>query len=604
MTLARIGRASALPLACTIAALGLTACAVPPVGWTTPGGDLANTRHSPLRQITSDNVAQLVPAWRFDTGAPRGQEGGALVVGDTLFLHTPFPNRVFALALADQRLRWTYSPTQSAEVPSLMCCDVVSRGLAQADGRVFVQLADTSLVALDARTGRELWRVANGDPRRGETASNAPLVVHPPRSSGVGTLVLTGIAGGEYGVRGHLSAYDAASGHLVWRGYNTGPDDELLADPATTMTWRDGRMQPVGADASLGSWQGAQWRQGGGTTWGWFAADEALGLVFHGTGNPGTWNPVQRPGDNRWSNALMARDLATGRLRWVLQLTPHDEWDYDGVNEPILFDAPDPARAEGPPRRLLAHFDRNGFAYLLERASGALLRADKFEPSTNWASHVDLAHGRPVVDPRRSPQAQGEDVRTDGICPAAIGAKNQAPAAYDPARGLFFVPMLRLCMDFEPFQVDYTAGQPYVGASYTLHPAPGADDQLGALLAWDPLEGRAAWTVPEPWPLWGGVLSTASGLVFYGTLDGHLKAVDAGSGRLRWTSPPLPAGVVGNVHSWAWQGRQYVGVLTGAGGLAADPEGIGKLRGDERPGSPPPVSPGAFVVFALPEPSP
>ena len=557
--------------------------------WLMPGGDAANTRHSALRQITADNVGRLQPAWQFATGAARGQEGAPLIVDGVMLVHTPFPNEVRAVALSDRRVLWTYRPTQQAQVASLMCCDTVSRGLGYGFGKVFVQQADATLVALDARSGKLVWRTSNGDPLAGATATNAPHVFD--------RVVITGISGGEYGVRGYLSAFDVDTGRRIWRGYSVGPDAEMLMDPARSMTWRDGRLQPVGADSSLRSWRGDAWKTGGGTTWGWYAYDPALRLVYYGSGNPGTWNPLQRPGDNRWSMSLWARDIDTGRVRWVYQMTPHDEWDYDGVNEPILFDA---AGADGRPRRLLAHFDRNGFAYTLDRASGELLGAEKFDPSVNWASHVDHFSGRPVVVAERSPEQHGEDQTTPMICPPAIGAKNQAPAAYNSALGLFLVPTNHLCMDFEPFHIDYTAGQPYVGASITMHPVPGDEGALGAFIAWDAVTGRRVWAHREASPVWGGALSTASGLVFYGTLDARLKALDARSGRELWVSPPLPSGVVGNVISWLDGGRQYVGVLTGVGGLANDPDGLGKLRHTPAPATGAAPSQGVFVAFVLP----
>lgn len=569
----------------------LAACAAVPRAVTNT--DDANLRTSTLTQITPENVAQLQPAWQFETGAARGQEGAPLVVGATLYLHTPLPNTVFAIDLADHHVRWRYTPQQAAGIASLMCCDVVSRGLAYGTvagrGRVLLQQADTTLVALDADTGAVVWRTQTGDPKTGATATNAPRVFEH--------YVITGVAGGEYGVRGYIAAYDLADGHEVWRGYSVGPDQDLRIDPLRTMTWQDGRLIPVGENSSLKTWQGDQWQLGGGTTWGWYSYDPALRLLYYGSGNPGTWNPLQRPGDNKWTNALWARDLDTGRVVWVYQMTPHDEWDYDGVNELLLFD-----QAEGahPPRKLLAHFDRNGYAYTLDRASGALLGAEKFDPSVNWASGIDLHSGRPQLNPAYSPAHNGEDTTTAGVCPPAIGSKNQAPAAYSAGLGLFFVPGNHLCMDIEPFQVDYRAGEPYVGASIRIHPVPGDEAALGRVTAWDAALGRARWIHREPLPVWSGTLATASGLVFFGTLDARLKALDAKTGAELWQSPPLPSGVVGNVSSWAYGGRQYIGVLTGIGGLANDPDGIGGLHPSTAPAAP---SRGAFVVFALPVPS-
>lgn len=585
------------PLWAALAAAGAVAACTsaplqtppPPGEWVVPGGDLANSRHSALAQITPANVGRLTLAWQYETGAARGQEGAPLVQDGVMIFHTPFPNEVQAVRLADRRRLWTYRPQQDAGVVPLMCCDVVSRGLAQGFGRVFLQQADGTLVALDRNDGHVVWQAANSDARLGATATNAPQVFDH--------YVVTGVAGGEYGVRGHLSAYDAHTGRLAWRGWSVGSDADLILDPQHSMTWRDGRLQPVGPDSSLASWTGPAWQTGGGTTWGWTAYDPRLRLVYYGSGNPGPWNPVQRPGDNRWTNALWARDIDTGRVRWVYQMTPHDEWDYDGVNEPLLFDGPE---LPGHPRPLLAHFDRNGFAYVLDRATGELLSAEKFDPSVNWATHVDRTSGRPVVDPAHSPQHQGEDITTRGVCPPAIGAKNQAPAAYDGALRRFFVPTNHLCMDIEPFHIDYTAGQPFVGASVEMHPVPGDESARGAVVGWDADTGRAAWRHAEAEPVWSGVLSTASGLVFYGTLDGHLKALDARTGQLLWASPPLPSGVVGNVVTWRDRGRQFVGVLTGIGGLAADPDGLGRMRTGGSPAAATP-SRGAFVAFALPE---
>lgn len=559
--------------------------------WSSPTGNAANTRHSPLTQITPANVGRLQPAWHYATGAPRGQEGGPLIVGDTIYLHTPFPNKVVALDLADRSVRWTYAPKQDAEVAPLMCCDVVSRGLAYGRGKIFLQQADATLVALDARSGAVLWQARHGDPRSGATSTNAPQLFDK--------YVVTGISGGEYGVRGYIAAFDADTGRLAWRGYSVGPDADMLVDAEKTQTWRDGGMHSVGPDSSLNSWKGEQWKLGGGTTWGWYSYDPQLRLMYYGSGNPGPWNAVQRPGDNRWTNALWAREIDTGRVRWVYQMTPHDEWDYDGVNESILFDGRD---AGGRERRMLAHFDRNGFAYTLDRETGEPLLAEKFDPSVNWASHVDKPSGRPSVMPARSPAHNGEDVTTSGICPPAIGSKNQAPAAYDAALGLFFVPTNHLCMDMEPFHIDYTAGQPYVGASVSMHPVEGSEGTLGNFIAWDAVRGRVAWSHAEASPVWSGALATASGLVFYGTLEAHLKALDSRTGAVLWTSPALPSGIVGNVTSWQFGGRQFVGVLTGTGGLANDPEGIGGFKRNDGAVQPKAPSRGELMVFSLPSP--
>lgn len=531
--------------------------------------DYANTRYSPLKQIDAGNVGRLRVAWTFSTGVLRGHEGAPLVVGDVMYVHTPFPNVVYALDLKNEgRILWKYEPRQKKDVAAVMCCDLVNRGLAYADGLVFLHQADTTIVALDAKTGAKRWSVANGDPALG--ASNTATVM-PVKDK-----LIVGISGAEAGVRGHLSAYDLKDGHLVWRAYSTGPDADMLFDPEKTTELG----KPLGKDSSLKSWSGDQWKIGGGATWGWFAYDPKLNLVYYGTANPATWNPSQRPGDNRWSDTIIARDADTGVARWVYQMTPHDEWDYDGVNEMILTEQ----EVDGKPTPLLTHFDRNGFAYTLNRETGALLRAGKYETTANWASGIDLdpkspTYGRPKRDPAFSTEREGEDVTYTGICPSSLGAKNQQPAAFSPQTRLFYVPVTHMCMDYEPFHVDYVPGQPYVGATLSMHPAPGTAGSTGAFLAWDALKGEAVWSKPEQFSVWSGALATAGGIVFYGTLEGWLKAVDAKTGQELYRFK-TPSGIVGNVTTFLQGGRQYVAVLSGVGGWA----GIGLAAGLSDPG--------------------
>ncbi len=345
-----------------------------PSDWASQAGDYANHRYSTLDQINAKNVGNLQVAWTMSTGVLRGHEGSPLVIGNTMYIHTPFPNNVYAINLADQTYKWKYEPKQDATVVPVMCCDTVNRGLAFGDGKIFLQQADTTLVALDATTGKVDWTVKNGNPKIGETNTNAPHVF--------GSVVLTGISGGEFGVRGRMQAYDIKTGKLLWKAYSTGPDEEMLIDPAKTMTWTNGKMAPVGKDSSLKTWKGDQWKIGGGTTWGWYSYDPKLNLVYYGTGNPSTWNPNQRPGDNKWSMTILARDLNSGMAKWVYQMTPHDEWDFDGVNEMVLADV----KMGGKEVPALVHFDRNGFGYTMNRATGELLVAQKYDPNVNWAT--------------------------------------------------------------------------------------------------------------------------------------------------------------------------------------------------------------------------
>jgi PQQ-dependent dehydrogenase (methanol/ethanol family) len=554
-----VAAAVALPVA-ALANPELDKLSKDPKNWAMQAGNFANQRYSELKQINKTNVNKLQVAWIFSTGVLRGHEGSPLVVGDTMYVHTPFPNNVFALDLETQKIKWKYAPKQDPAVIPQMCCDTVNRGVAYADGKIFLQQADSMLVALDANSGKVVWSVKNGDPKLGAVNTNAPHIFKDK--------VITGISGGEWGVRGFLAAYDIKTGQQVWKGYSTGPDDEMLMDPNSTMTWTDGRMQPVGADSSLKTWKGDQWKIGGGTTWGWYSYDPALNLLYYGTGNPSTWNPAQRPGDNKWSMTVWARDVDTGKVKWVYQMTPYDEWDFDGINEMILADI----NVKGQDRKVLVHFDRNGFGYTLDRVTGELLVAQKYDPAVNWATHVDMKSGRPQVVSKYSTAQNGPDVNTKGVCPAALGSKDQQPAAYNPKTKLFYVPTNHVCMDYEPFAVEYTAGQPYVGATLSMFPAPGGT-HMGNFIAWDASEGKIVWSKPEKFSVWSGALATAGDIVFYGTLEGYLKAVDL-NGKELWKFK-TPSGIIGNVFTYSHRGRQYVGVYSGIGGWA----GIGMAAG-------------------------
>ena len=431
-----------------------------PANWVTWGGDYAGTRYSKLSQINKNNVNTLQPVWTFSTGMLRGHEGGPLVIDDVIYIHTPYPHKVFALDQEKQSIIWeyNYSPdagTDISQVISVMCCDVVNRGLAYGDGKLFLAQGDATLVALDAKTGKVVWKIKNGDPKSGMTSTNAPLVIKDK--------VITGISGGEFGVRGFIAAYNMKDGSLAWKGYSVGPDADMLIDPNKTTSL----LKPVGKNSSLKTWVGDQWKIGGGTTWGWYSYDPKLNLMYYGSGNPSTWNPAQRPGDNKWSMTLWARDVDTGAARWVYQMTPHDEWDYDGVNEVVLVDQ----MIKGKQRKTLVHFDRNGFGYTLDRVTGELLVAETFDKAVNWATHVDMKTGRPQVVAKYSTHQNGEDENTEGVCPAALGSKDQQPVAYSPQTKLFYIPANHVCMDYEPFEVEYTAGQPYVGATLSMFPA-------------------------------------------------------------------------------------------------------------------------------------
>ena len=545
-----------------------------PKNWAQQSGNYAGTRHSKLNQITAANVGSLKVAWTFSTGVLRGHEGSPLVIGNTMYLHTAFPNNVFALNLDDEnKIIWKYSPKQDPSVIPVMCCDTVNRGVQYADGKILLHQADTSLVALDAKTGKELWKSVNADPKKGETGTGAPIIIKDK--------VIIGVSGAEFGVRCHVTAYDLNSGKRVWRAYSMGPDSEILVDPAKTMSLG----KPVGADSSLKTWNGDQWKNGGGSTWGYMAYDADLNLFYYGTGNPSTWNPAQRAGpdgkqiDQKWSMTMFARNPDTGMAAWAYQMTPFDEWDYDGINEPILADID----VGGKTRKTAVHFDRNGFGYTWDRATGELLVAEKYDPKVNWATNVvmdpkDPQYGRPQVVSKYSTFQNGQDVNTKGICPAALGTKDQQPAAFSPVTGLFYVPTNHVCMDYEPFKVSYTAGQPYVGATLSMFPAPDSHGGMGNFIAWDAGKGKIVWSKPEQFSVWSGALTTDGGVAFYGTLEGYLKAVDQKDGKELFKFR-TPSGIIGNVFTYEHKGKQHVGVFSGVGGWA----GIGLAAGLTNP---------------------
>jgi lanthanide-dependent methanol dehydrogenase len=527
-----------------------------PKQWVMTGRTYDLQRYSPLDQITTANVKNLHAAWSFSTGTLRGHEGNPLVVGSVMYVHSSFPNKVYALDLSKPGAPqiWQYTPEQDANVIPIACCDVVNRGLAyHPSGKLYIELLQGDLLALDAKTGKKIFQVKSADFHKGETMTNAPIVIK--------NVVITGISGGEFGVRGRVTAFDAMDGHELWRAYSTGPD----ADVKISGTPNANYPSMTGKDLGVSTWQGDEWQHGGGTTWGWYSYDPTLNLFYYGSGNPGTWNPDQRPGDNKWSMSIWARNPETGEVKWVYQMTPHDAWDYDGVNEMVLTDQ----TIGGKEVKALTHFDRNGFGYTLDRTNGKVLVANPYGP-VNWAKSIDLTTGRPIEDASKRTTAKGN---TEGICPAAIGFKDQQPSAYSPKTKLFYVPTNNICMDYEGVEVKYAAGQPYVGAIVRMFPGPGGN--RGAFIAWDPREGKIVWSDKENLASYGGALTTGGDLVFYGTMEGWLKAVDQKTGKLLWEYK-TPSGIIGNPMTYvAPDGKQYVAVLSGIGGWA----GIGVAAG-------------------------
>jgi lanthanide-dependent methanol dehydrogenase len=515
--------------------------------WSMPGKNSALTRYSELVDITSTNVKSLQPVFTFSLGVNRGQEAAPLVVDNSLYVVTAYPNILYALDLAQPGapLKWKYEPKPSPAAQGVACCDVVNRGAVYSGGRLFFNTLDGFTIAVDAGSGKEIWRTKMGNIHLGETMTMAPLVAKDK--------VIVGNSGGEMGVRGWIAALDVADGAIVWKAYSTGPDSEVLIGAEFRPLYDRYR----GKDLGVSTWPAEKWKQGGGTVWGWVSYDPELNLIYYGTANPGPWNPEMRPGDNLWTAGIFARDADTGEARWFFQWSHHDVSDYDGVNESILLDL----EIKGEPRKVLVHPDRNGYVYLLDRVNGEFISAHPFAFITS-SKGVD-ATGRLIYNEEKHPET-GKTVRD--ICPAAPGAKDWQPAAFSHQTGLLYIPHNNLCMDFKAGNVGYIAGTPYVGAEVHMKAGPGG--HRGEFSAWDIIDGKEVWTITERFPVWSGALATAGGLVFYGTMEGWFKAIDARSGELLWQFK-TSSGVIGQPTTWrGHDGRQYVSVLSGVGGWA------------------------------------
>jgi PQQ-dependent dehydrogenase (methanol/ethanol family) len=515
--------------------------------WTSPGKDNGVTRYSGLTDITAENVAQLRPTWTFSTGVLGGHEGQPLVVDDTMYVVTPYPNVLYAFDLGeeDYPLRFKYRPDVNPASVGVACCDSVNRGAAFADGKIVYNLLDGRTVAVDARTGEELWKTKVADLAAGETITMAPLIA--------GNRVLVGPSGGEFGIHGWLKALDLDTGEVLWTARNMGPDEAVLANPNSFKPFYD-----AGTELGTETWSGDSWQQGGAPVWGWLSYDPELDLVYYGTGNPGPYNADQRGGDNKWSASVLARRPGDGSLVWAYQFTPNDNWDYDATAENILTEL----TIGGEQRKVLVHFDKNGFAYTLDRATGEVLVAEPYV-EVNWAKRVNLETGRPDVVPDKLTGTSRGMVRN--ICPNLEGGKSPAsPASYSPKTGLFYVSTNNLCMDWQSSDAAYIRGTPYVSADVPYIPGPG--DHLGAFIAWDAATGQRVWAIKEKFPVWSGSVVTAGDVAFYGTLDGWFKAADAKTGELLWKFK-VGSGVVGAPITYrAPDGKQYVAVYAGIGG--------------------------------------
>ncbi|WP_140636845.1 PQQ-dependent methanol/ethanol family dehydrogenase [Methylibium rhizosphaerae] len=501
-------------------------------------------RYSPLRQVNTGNVGKLVPAWAFSFGGEkqRGQESQPVIHDGKMFVTASY-SRLFALDAATGRKLWKYEHRLPDGI--MPCCDVINRGAALYDNLVIFGTLDAQLVALNQDTGEVVWKEKVDDYAAGYSMSAAPLIVDG--------LVLTGVSGGEFGVVGRVEARDAKTGALVWTRPTVEGHMGYTYDP-------DGNRKENGVSGTAGkSWPGDLWKTGGAATWLGGTYDPKTGLAYFGTGNPAPWNSHLRKGDNLYSCSTVAIDVKTGRIVWHYQNTPNDGWDFDGVNEFVTFDM------DG--KRVGGKADRNGFFYVNDAATGKLLNAFPFVRKVTWATSIDLATGRPNYvaenrpgDPTSATEGKG---RTVFAAPSFLGGKNQMPMAYSPDTKLFYVPANEWGMDIWNEPIAYKKGAAYLGAGFTIKTL--NDDYIGALRAIDPKTGKIVWEQKNGAPLWGGVLTTAGNLVFWGTPEGYLKAADAKTGKVVWQFQ-TGSGVVAPPVTWEQDGVQYVSVVSGWGG--------------------------------------
>ena len=532
-----------------------------PNGWASYGRGLDNTRFSPLKQIDTKNVGSIKLAWAFELGSLRSNEASPLVIGDTMYVSTSWgPKYVYALDAKTGQQKWKYEPEIPDDVLQYACCDVNNRGVSYADGKLFVGRLDGKLSAVDAATGKELWTADVVDYKQGSVITSPPLVVK--------NLVVTGFGGGEYGARGSLQAYDIQTGKQVWK------------------TW----TIPGPGEPGNETWKGDSWQHGGGAAWLVGSYDAKTNTVLWGTSNPGPWNSGVRStgnGDygkltNLYSSSTIAFDGDTGKIKWAVQGTPEDAWDYDGVNELVLADLK--IGGQDTPTYLKA--DRNGFFYVVNRETGKILSAEKYVP-TNWAEKIDLPSGKPVEDADKRP-GPGHPIKM--ACPNLIGGKNWQPMSFNPETGLVYIPSNNVCMDWSVSEVNYKKGVFYLGGEFPPHPGPGG--YMGELIAWDPIAQKKVWGVKSDLPFNGGTLTTAGGLTFWGDLHGIFHAYDAAKGDELWKIQ-LGSGIGAGPVSYAVDGKQYVAIVVGrTASIPAFLGDVGKLMTAASPEG------GALYVFA------
>ncbi|PKB14486.1 alcohol dehydrogenase (cytochrome c) [Novosphingobium kunmingense] len=498
-------------------------------------------RFSPLDKVNTGNVARLVPAFASSLGGEkqRGQESQPIVYDGTIYVTGSY-SRLYAFDARTGEKKWQYD----ARLPDgiMPCCDVVNRGAAIHGDKIIFATLDAHIVALNRNTGKVIWNKTMADYRAGYSATAAPLIVK--------NMVITGNSGGEFGVVGAVTARDVDTGEVIW-------ERPTVEGHMGTL-----RGKPNGISGKTNaSWTGDLWKTGGAATWLGGTYDPGTNLVYFGTGNPAPWNSHLRPGDNLYSSSTVAIDADTGVIKWSYQTTPHDGWDFDGVNEFIPFDA----TIGGKPMKLGAKADRNGYFFVLDRTNGKFISANRFVAETTWANGFNPKTGRPnyVADNRPGAPSGTEKGKVVFSAPSFLGGKNWMPMAYSKDTGLFYIPSNDWGMDIWNEPIAYKKGAAYLGAGFTIKPT--HEDHIGALRAMDPATGKIVWEYKNKAPLWGGVLTTRGNLVFTGTPEGYLKAFDAKTGQELWKFQ-TGSGVVGSPVTWEQDGEQYVAVMSGWGG--------------------------------------
>lgn len=503
--------------------------------WGVYGGDTGNTRFSANTQVNASNVSKLSVKWALQLGTNRSQESTPIIVGDTMYVTSSFgPKNVFAVNAKTGEVKWRYSPEIPKGVDQFACCDVNSRGVSYADGKIYFGTLDARLIALDAKTGKEVWASKVVDYTQGSVITSPPTVAK--------NVIVTGFGGGEYGVRGALVGYDLKTGKELWR--------------TSTV--------PTGSEKNADTWKNDSGKYGGGAAWFIGSYDPKLNLVYYGTSNPAPWSAAVRGNDssevgkftNLYTASVIAMNPDTGNIAWHYQFTPHDAWDYDGVNELVFADLP----INGKTTAVIMQANRNGFFYVIDRANGKLLSAKQFVDGVNWATGIDLKTGSPIEAPNNS-KRPGLKRKASDVCPNLLGGKNWMPMSYNKVTGLVYIPTLNLCMDMEGIQEDYKRGQFYLSVNFDLGKM-GPGGHGGGLKAWDPVAQKTVWMNKNSLPFNGGTMTTASGLVFAGDIQGMFRAFDGKTGKELWKFN-TGSGITAAPMTYTIDGKQYVAVVSG-----------------------------------------